>query len=121
MRSALFSLVGLLFTFAPELRADDAADAKAIIEKAIKARGDKPGAAPAVTTWKEKIVLEAVDQKLDLDTEWTVQTPDKLRIQVTVAVQGTSLDLVIVVNGEKAWYLVNGQVQESNARSSRSR
>src|SRR5687767_11636728 len=81
MRSALFSLAGLLFV-SPALRADDAADAKAIIEKAIKARGDKPGAAtrrtggesrtaeeikargdkagaaPVTTTWKEKIALE---------------------------------------------------------------
>jgi outer membrane lipoprotein-sorting protein len=111
MRSALL-FVGLFVSSA--VQADDAADAKAIVERAIKARGDKPGAVPGVTTWKEKIALEAFDQKIDLDTEWTVQPPDKMRIQMTVAVAGQNLDLVVVVNGEKVWYLVNGQIQESD-------
>jgi hypothetical protein len=112
MRSILFPLAGLLFV-APAVRADDAADAKAIIEKAIKARGDKPDSKLVATTWKEKIAFDAAGQKLDLDTEWTVQPPDKLRLQISVAVGGQTIDLVAVVNGEKAWYLVNGQLQES--------
>jgi hypothetical protein len=112
MRFILFPLTGLLFV-APAVLADDAADAKAIIEKAIKARGDKPDAAPAVATWKEKIAFDAAGQDLNLDTEWTFQSPDKLRIQIGVAVGGQTIDLVAVVNGEKAWFLVNGQLQES--------
>ena len=114
MRSALFSLVGLLFVFASELRADDAADAKAIIEKAIKARGDKPGAVPVGTTWKEKIVFDGLGEGPTLDTEWTFQPPDKLRINITVAFQGQTVNLVVVVNGEKTWYLLNGQTQEGD-------
>ena len=115
MRTAMFPLAAALLV-SPATRADDAADAKALIENAIKACGGKVGAAPAVTTWKEKIALDAVGQKLELDTEWTVQVPDKMRLQMTVAVQGTPIDCLAVVNGERMWFLVNGQLQESGGQ-----
>ena len=41
MRSALLPLAAALLA-PPAARADDAADARAVIEKAVKARGDKP-------------------------------------------------------------------------------
>jgi hypothetical protein len=113
MRLAPFPLAAALLV-SPAVRADDAADARAVIERAIKARGDKAGGAPAVTTWKEKIALDALGQPLDLDTEWTVQAPDKLRLQMTVAVQGQTIDLTMILNGEKMWFLVNGHLQESD-------
>jgi hypothetical protein len=103
-------LAALLLTAAA--RADDAADARAVIERAVKAHGQTAGAETAVTTWKEKITLDTAGQTLNLDTEWTVQAPDKLRLQMTVAVQGTTLDVLAVVNGERMWFLVNGQIQE---------
>jgi hypothetical protein len=112
MRLAPFVLAAALLV-APVVRADDAADARAIIEKAIKAHGHKAGPASAVTTWKEKIALDALGQPLDLDAEWTVQAPEKLRLQMTVAVQGQRIDFTIVLNGEKMWFLANGQLQES--------
>jgi len=112
MRLTPFPLAAALIVSAA-VRADDAADAKAVIERAIKARGDKPGATPGVTTWKEKITLDAAGLPLDLDTEWTIQVPDKLRLQLTVAVQGLTIDLLVILNGEKLWFLVNGQVQEA--------
>jgi hypothetical protein len=116
MRLAPLPLAAALLVSTP-VRADDAADARALIERAIKARGDRPGAAPAVTTWKEKITLDApaLGQELNLDTEWTVQVPDRLRLQMTVAVQGQTIDLTIILNGEQMWSLVNGQLQESPA------
>ena len=114
MRFAPFLLAAVLVV-APAIRADDAADARAVIERAIKARGDKAGAVPAVTTWKEKIALtvDAIGQTLDLDTEWTALVPDKLRLQMTVSVQGQKIDLLMILNGEKMWFLANGQLQDS--------
>ena len=111
MRFAPFLLAAALVV-APAIRAADAADAKAIIEKAVKAHGHKPGP-PAVTTWKEKIALDALGTPLDLDTEWTVLVLDKLRIQTTVAVQGQTANVLIILNGEKMWFLANGQLQDS--------
>jgi hypothetical protein len=112
MRFAAF-LIAAALVVAPAVRADDAADARAVIERAIKARGDKAGAVPAVTTWKEKIALDGLGQPLDLDTEWTVLVPDKLRLQMTVAVQGQKIDLLMILNGEKMWFLANGQLLDS--------
>jgi hypothetical protein len=97
---------------APATRADDAAAARTVIERAVKAHGQLAGAEPAVTTWKEKITLELAGQTLNLDTDWTVRAPDKLRLRMAVAVQGTTVDLLAVVNGERMWFLVNGQLQE---------
>jgi hypothetical protein len=96
----------------PAARADDAAAARAVVERAVKAHGQTAGAEPAVTTWTEKITLDAAGQAVDLDAEWTIRAPDKLRLRATVAVQGTRFDIVAVVNGEKMWFLVNGQLQE---------
>jgi hypothetical protein len=112
MRLALLPLAAALLV-SPSLRADDAADARAVIERAVKAHGLKAGGTPAVTTWKEKIALDGLGQALDLDTEWTVQAPDKLRLQMTVTVQGQAIDLLIVLNGEKMWFVANGLLQES--------
>jgi len=114
MRFAPFPLAAVLLV-SPAIRAADAADAKAIIEKAIKAHGQKPGDASAVTTWKEKIALtlDALAQPLDLDTEWTVQVPDKFRLQITVAIEGHTVNLTMILNGEKMWFLANGQLQDS--------
>ncbi|HKB04247.1 MAG TPA: hypothetical protein VKD90_18630 [Gemmataceae bacterium] len=114
MRLAPLPLAAALLV-SPAVRADDTADARAVIERAVKAHGHKPGPAQAVMTWKEKIALEGLGQPLDLDTEWTVQVPDKLRLQMTVAVQGQNIDLTIILNGEKMWFLVNGQHQEGDA------
>lgn len=113
MRYALFAVAVLV---APAARADDAADAKAIIERAIKARGDKLGAAPGPTTWKERIVFDAPElkaQKIELDTTWTFAPPDKLRIDMKLAVAMNTFDLAYVLNGETVWLLVNGTVQEN--------
>ena len=116
MRLAPLPLAAALLV-SPAIRADDTAAARAVIERAIQAHGQKPGAATAVTTWKEKITLDAaaLGQELILDTEWTVLVPDKLRLQMTVAVQGQTVHLTIILNGEKMWFLVNGQPQESPA------
>lgn len=113
MRYALFAVAVLL---SPAARADDAADSKAIVERATKARGDKLGAAPGPTTRKEKIVFdvrELKDQKIELDTTWTFAPPDKLRVDMKLTVAGTAIDLAYVLNGETVWLLVNGTAQES--------
>jgi len=68
-----------------------------------------PALNPAVTTWKEKIAIQALGQRMDYDSEWTVQAPDKLRFQATTSIQGATVNLTVVLNGEKIWFLVNGQ------------
>lgn len=113
MRRLLFVVAVLV---SPAARADDAADAKAVLERAIKARGDKLGAVAAPSTWKERIVFDArelKEQKIELDTTWTFAPPDKLRIDMQLKFSGSTFDLAYVLNGETVWMLVNGNLQEN--------
>jgi hypothetical protein len=102
MRSALFPLAGLLFV-APALRADDAADAKAIIKKAITARGDKPDSSHAATTWKDKGKFTGGGFELPYTADWAFQAPDKYRFVLVGTFGDAKINLKVVVNGEKAW------------------
>ena len=112
MRSALFSLVGLLFAFAPELRADDAADAKAVVEKAIKARGDKPDAKFTAMTWKDKGKFSGGGFELPYTADWAFQAPDKYRFVLVGTFGDAKITLTVVVDGEKAWEAEGDTVRE---------
>lgn len=97
--------------------ADSAADARAIVERAIKARGDKPGdKLPPAVMWKEKITLKidpTAKEHVVLDTTWTLAPPDKVRIDMKIEFSGNTFEAVYVVSGESSWVLVNGAVQEN--------
>jgi outer membrane lipoprotein-sorting protein len=99
MRSTLLACVALAL-LAPPARADDAADAKAIVEKAIKARGGKF----AAMTWKEKGTLTAGSEKMTLDLDCAFQPPDKVRIVIELTFHNTNHRLTMVMNGEKSWF-----------------
>jgi hypothetical protein len=101
MRFILFPLAGLLLA-SPAVRAN-ADEAKAIIEKAIKARGDKPDAAPAVTTWKEKGKFTGGGFDLPYTADWAFQAPDKYRFEFVGTFGDAKINLKVVVAGDKAW------------------
>jgi len=111
MRSALFPLAALLFT-PVTVFADDAADAKAVVEKAIKARGDKAEAKPGVTAWKDKGKLTAGGFELPYTADWAFRAPDKYRFVLVGMLGDTPLALTVVVNGEKAWEAMGDGVRE---------
>src|SRR5438132_570893 len=102
MRKFLFPLAAV-FAFAPVVRADDAADAKAIIEKAIKARGDKPDSKNTGMTWKDKGTFHGYGMPLPYTADWAFEAPDKYRFVFMAPFGGLKLGLVVVANGEKAW------------------
>lgn len=108
MRSALLALAALSFLSSP-LRADDAADAKAIIEKAIKARGGEPVTA---MTWKEKGKFTGGGFEVPYDSEWAFQGPDKYRFVMSGTIGEAKIAITVVANGEKAWETDGKQVQE---------
>ncbi len=93
-------------------RADDAAKAKAIVEKAVKAAGwDKDW--PTVNqSWTDKGKFTAVGMTIDYTGKWWYSGPDKYRFEIKLTVGGMDLDIVSVVNGDKAWESAMGQVQE---------
>ena len=112
MRSALFLLVGLSFASAPAVRADDASDAKVIVEKAIKARGDKPDAKHTAMTWKDRGKFSGGGFALPYTADWAFQAPDKYRFAFVADVGDAKINMTVVVNGEKAWAAEGKKVEE---------
>ncbi len=107
MRQFLFPLAAV-FALAPVARADDAADAKAVIEKAIKARGDKALA----QTWKDKGVFTAAGAKMNYTADWAFQGPDKYRFVLAGEFGDAKIAITAVVNGEKAWQTDGTKTEE---------
>ncbi|MBY0457422.1 MAG: hypothetical protein K2V38_08805 [Gemmataceae bacterium] len=102
MRPALAALL-LSSTLAPHLRADDAADAKAVVEKALTATGRKATDKDLAQTWKDKGTLSALGVKMTYTADWAFQSPDQYRFALKGEFGGAALTLLVVVSGEKAW------------------
>ena len=102
VRYALFSLAGLLFV-SSGVRADDAAEAKAVIEKAIKARGDKSDSKLTATTWKDKGKFTGGGFDLPYTADWAFQAPDRYRFEFVGTFGDAKITLKVVVTGDKAW------------------
>jgi hypothetical protein len=96
------------------VRADDAADAKAVLDKAIAAHGGADNLA------KNKAVTMQIKGKLhgvaadgvDFTGDIASQLPDRLRFAMDLTVMGTDLKITQVVKGDKGWLAVNGMVME---------
>jgi hypothetical protein len=94
-------------------RADDKADMRAIIEKAIQAVGgaDKLGGDKAVT-FKAKGKSFATGAALEYTGEWIVQPPDKVRFQLNFEANGMKFTLIQVYNGREGWTKFNDQTAD---------
>jgi outer membrane lipoprotein-sorting protein len=111
MRSVVLALVAVL-ALAPSVRADDAADAKAIVEKAITARGDKPDTKNTATTWTDTGKIILMDRTIPYTAEWAFQAPDKYRFVSNTSSGDAKLNLIMVANGEKCWAKQDGRTEE---------
>jgi hypothetical protein len=94
-------------------RADDAADAKALVEKAIKAYGgeDKLSKVKAMTM-KSKGTYYGMGDGLAYTETTSWQAPDKFRAEIKADVNGEKFTLIEVSNGDKAWESTNGKTEE---------
>jgi hypothetical protein len=86
------------------VRADEAEEAKKILDKAIKAMGgaDKLTKLPAVS-WKGKGMVQVEGLKIDLTDEWSAQGDRLFRWRVEVTMDGQSESGVLVINKDKGW------------------
>jgi len=94
-------------------RADDAADARAIIEKAVKAHGgqDKLDKLPG-TAIKFKGTFHGAGEGIPMSGEVSSQGPDKQRIDIEVEAGGQKIPVVIIVAGDKGWSKIAKDVTE---------
>jgi outer membrane lipoprotein-sorting protein len=104
MRRLLFVPCALALALPALGRADDAADAKALIDKAVKAHGGADALAKqkaAVTKMKGKFY--GLGEAIDYTSQTSSQTPDKMRTDINASFMGTDIKVVQVVNGDKGW------------------
>jgi hypothetical protein len=113
-------VVGLLVAWSGDhattavARADDQADAKAIIDKAIKAMGDEAKLTKYQgATWKGKGKFYGLGgEGLDYTGDWAFQGASKYRVVIDLDVMGQKVQQTIVVNGDKGWVKLNNDTKE---------
>jgi hypothetical protein len=85
-------------------RPDDAADAKAVIDKAVAAHGGAEAIAKQkAAVFKGKGKFHGLGEAIDYKSEISYQAPDKARSVIDASFMGTDFKVVQVVNGDKGW------------------
>jgi outer membrane lipoprotein-sorting protein len=107
MRTLLGTGVAVCFTLALlQARADDAADARVLIGKAIKATGGKDKLAQfKAQTFSEKGTYYGMGQGQPYTGKYAVQWPDKFRMEIKDV-------FTSVFDGDKGWVNFMGETKE---------
>jgi hypothetical protein len=115
MCKAPASFIILTFAFINVARADDAADARAILDQAIKAHGGEATLGKFVATYfKVKGTEYDGDTKTPISFEWFVQGNDK---ETAISYdENDKVTEVEVVNGKEGWTKDASRVTESMSK-----
>src|SRR5437870_10181397 len=106
-------VLGQLLIAGVGLQADDQADAKAIIDKAIKAMGGEEKLAKyKATTSKGKGKGNILGNELDFTFEAAAQPPKQFRRRIALDINGTKFERIDVVNGDKGWFSTMGNTED---------
>jgi hypothetical protein len=96
-------VIGLLMSWGAA-RADEAAEARAILDRALQAMG---GIAKVEKlqgiTWKGKGTIEAEGKKAEVSGEVSAQGDEHFRLSLQIEADGRSVDAVLVVTPKNAW------------------
>jgi hypothetical protein len=104
MRQFLLLPLAACLLLVPFQRACAQNDAKALIEKAIKAHGGEgPLAKLEKVRVKSKGSLEIMGAGVNFTSEITYQLPNKYKNKMTVDLGGMKVNMTQVLNGNKAW------------------
>jgi hypothetical protein len=113
MQRMVFAAAMLVLFTGCKARADDQADSKALISKAIKAAGGKENLAKyRAQTFKGKGKFYGMGDGIDYTGDWALQIPNCMRVQIEINAGGMKFTIVRVFNGAKAWNKVGDQVME---------
>jgi hypothetical protein len=103
MRRAVWLAVAACVSLAPA-RADDAADARAVVDRAVQAMGGKDKLARCqAVTWKGKGSVQIDAVTVTFTDELSARGLGLFRWQVAAEANGRAIGLVIVFNGDKGW------------------
>jgi hypothetical protein len=104
---------GFLLAATAPVRADDAADARAVIDKAVKAQGGREALAkfPA-TTVKFKGTFHGMGDGIPTTGEIITQGIDQQKITIEVEAGGQKFQIVIVRDGNKGWTKIGNDTKE---------
>ena len=111
MRSCVgFLAAGFLAGFfTSPLKADDADQARAVIDKAIKAQGGEEKLAKFKShTWKNKGTWYGMGDGVPYTANYAVAWPDKFRFEVEGGF------MTVVLDGDRGWMQAMGETREMN-------
>src|SRR5438046_3585135 len=92
-----FFSVMLLLAVTSLMRADDANQARAVIDKAIRASGGEAKLSKfKAATWKAKGTLSMMGTEVEFKGDWALQASEQARDIVTVALDGMMFKIVRV-------------------------
>ena len=110
-------VAGLLLPAARPVRADDKADAEAVLEKGIKALGGEARLSKfKAATWKARGTLRLGNQDVEYTGDWAVQAPRQYKAAITGKANGMEFKRVRVLDGDKGWIKMDdNESQEMSA------
>lgn len=105
--------VGFVVAVAAPARADDAAEARALVEKAVKAHGgqDKLDKFRG-HVFKFKGKFHGMGEAIDMTGEVASQGSDKQKVDVEVEAGGMKFRFTVVVDGDKGWTRMGDETKE---------
>ena len=112
VRHAVLAL-GVVIGVSVPVRADDAADARALVDKAIKAQGGQEKLAKLnAHVIKFKGNFHGMGQAIPMSGEITTQGNDKVKVDVEIDAGGMKIRVVNVFVGDKGWNKVGDMLME---------
>lgn len=94
----------------PRAGADDAAEARKIVERAIQVTGLEKTAKNTGTTLKGKGTLTLMGAMIPFTMTGYFQLPDKSRGEIHIDVMGQQLEIINVFNKDKGWLKIGENV-----------
>jgi hypothetical protein len=104
--------VGLVLAATTAARADDAAAARALVDKAIKAHGGDAIAKVPAATVKFKGTVHTMGQGFPFSGEVNTQGADRSKIDIEVEVMGQKFRFLSVLSGDKGWIKLGDATNE---------
>jgi hypothetical protein len=107
MRAVGYSsfIVWLTLMGAGQSWADDQADLKALVDKAIKAAGGEAKLkAFKAFSWKGKGTVEAGEEKVAITIDASMQGRNQGRLDMTAEIDGRTVNVGLVIDKDKGWF-----------------